>query len=439
MDRREVAKAATAAVVLPEPELPQDPWLGWRVDGARVSEWLEELAGIGATPDGGVNRIGFSDGEIQAREWVQPIMRAAGLEVRIDPAGNVIGTRPGSDPSLAPLLVGSHVDSVPNGGRYDGSLGTLSAIEVARTLAEKRYSNRHPLWVAVWCDEERGLTGSRGFIGAIGPEELAAPRAPGEPPLGDLLRRIGGDPGAMGSYRNQPGSIAGYVELHIEQGGILDRAGIEIGVVEGIVGIRSAEVTITGSTNHAGTTPMDQRRDALLAAAEVALAVERIVRSRPGLQVGTVGQLTVKPGARNAIAGQAALSIEIRDLSMPLLDHLWAEIEAAGRDIMARRGTSWTVDFRPTNVAALSDAGVRDAIDRAARSLGLTTHSMPSGAGHDAQSLARIGPMGMIFVPSVGGISHAPAEFTRPEDVVNGANVLLQTVLRLDRAGADPR
>jgi N-carbamoyl-L-amino-acid hydrolase len=439
MHRREVVKAAAAAVVLPALERRQAPWQAWRVDGDRVNGWLKELSRFGANPDGGVSRTGFSDADVEARQWIQPIMRDAGLEVRIDPAGNIIGTRAGSDPSLKPLLFGSHIDSVPNGGNYDGDVGTLSAIEVARKLKEQQYPNRHPLWVTLWCDEERGLTGSRGFLGAIGAAELAAPRVAGEPPLGELFRRVGGDPTAMASYRNGPGSIAGYVELHIEQGGILDRTGIKIGVVEGIVGIRSAEVTITGFANHAGTTPMDQRHDALLAASVVALAVERIVRSRPGLQVGTVGKLTVKPGARNVIAGEAAISIEIRDLSMPLLDRLWGEIEAAGQAIMRRRGTAWTVNLRPTNVSALSDVGVRGTIDRAAQSLGLSTRIMRSGAGHDAQSMAQIGPMGMIFVPSVGGISHAPKEFTRPEDVVNGANVLLQTVLRLDQAGADQR
>lgn len=433
MNRREIVQASLGLLAGPWIGRQAPPWRAWRIDGDRVARWLVELSQFGATPEGGVSRTGFSDADVAAREWIKPIMRSAGLEVAVDPAGNILGKRPGTDPSLKPLLFGSHIDSVLNGGNYDGDVGTLGAIEVARLLAEKGYRNRHPLWVTLWCDEENGLTGSRGFLGQLTAADLARPAGPKGPPLADQIRKIGGDPDAMAGYRHGPGSIAGYVELHIEQGGVLDQTGQAIGVVEGIVGIRSWEVTVTGFANHAGTTPMDQRKNALVAAAEVVLAVDRIVKAMPGRQVGTVGRLQVRPGAQNVVPGEVEFSIEIRDLSTETLERLWGEIRAAADAIMSRHGTTWSARERATNLPAMADATVRGVIDGAARDLGLSTRSMPSGAGHDAQNLARIGPMGMIFVPSVGGISHAPREYTRPEDVTNGVNVLLQTMLRLDQ------
>ena len=431
MRRRDLLKAAVAVGLTPIARDQAPPWQGWRVNGERVNRWLGELSRFGANPDGGVSRVGFSDADVAGRSWISGIMRDVGLAVRIDAAGNLIGERPGSDPTLKPLLFGSHIDSVLNGGNYDGDVGSLGAIEVGATLREKQYRNRHPLWITIWCDEESGLTGSRGFIGLISADELARPQRDGVV-LADKIRKIGGDPAKMPGYRYEKASIAGYVELHIEQGGILDETGIDIGVVEGIVGIRSFEVVITGFANHAGTTPMPERKNALVAASELVLAVDRIVKSQPGRQVGTVGRLSVKPGAQNVIPGEVSLSIELRDLDMAKLDLLWDAIRAEGDRIMAARGTSWVATPRPTNVAAMSDPAVRTIIDEAARLVGLTTRVMPSGAGHDAQNLARIAPMGMIFVPSVGGISHSPKEYTKPEDVTNGANVLLQTILRLD-------
>ncbi|HEX9167040.1 MAG TPA: Zn-dependent hydrolase [Gemmatimonadales bacterium] len=433
MRRRDLLKAAAvagAASVLPRAAFGQDS-AAWRVNHDRVNGWLKDLSRFGANPGGGVSRVGFSDFDVEARAWLHPLMQDSGLTVRTDPAGNIIGELPGTDPSLKPLLFGSHIDSVLNGGNYDGDVGTLGAIEVIRTLREKGYRNRHPLWVTMWADEESGLTGSRGFLGLITADELSRPYRGGLT-LGECIRKVGGDPSRMGGYRFAPGSIAGYLELHIEQGGTLDREGLDIGVVEGIVGIIGASVTITGFANHAGTTAMAERKNALLAASELVLALDRIVKSHPGRQVGTVGQLAVKPGASNVIPGEVTLSIELRDLDMARLDGLWEEVRAEGDRIMARQGTTWSFTPRPRNEVAMSDPRMREVVSASAKQLGLTAKAMPSGAGHDAQNLARIGPMGMIFVPSVGGISHSPREFTSPEDVTNGVNVLLQSVLRLD-------
>ena len=426
------AAAAVSAVALRTPTGPGD-WKDWRVNGPRVNQHLTDLSRFGANPQGGVSRVAFTEADIGGRRFAMDLMRQSGLAVRIDPVGNIIGERAGSTPNALPILFGSHIDSVPEGGNYDGDVGSLAAIEVAQTLAERAYRNRHPLHVAIWCDEESGLTGSRGFIGDLPASDLTSPGRDGVP-LADKIRRIGGDPDRIGEAHHLPGSVAGYIELHIEQGAVLDEQNLQIGIVEGIVGIHHYDVTIHGFANHAGTTPMNRRRNAMLAAAELTLAVDRIVRSVPGRQVGTVGRLLVRPGAPNVIPGQVDLTVELRDLSTTKIQSLWDQIHAEALDIARKYDTTLDYVLQHTNDPALSDPRIRAVIADAVASLKLTSQLMPSGAGHDAQDLARICPMGMIFVPSKKGISHSPLELTTPEDVTNGANVLLQTILRLDQA-----
>jgi N-carbamoyl-L-amino-acid hydrolase len=419
-------------VALPATAGEPDAWRDWRVDGARVNRHLAELSRFGRNPQGGVSRVSFSPADVEGRQYAMGLMREAGLEVRIDPVGNVLGRWKGSVQDARPLVIGSHIDSVPEGGNYDGDVGSLSAIEVAQTLREKGYVPRHPLVVAIWCDEESGLTGSSGFVGNLPRERLTSLGSDGTT-LADRIRRIGGDPDRLDQARHEKGSLAGYVELHIEQGATLDEAGVPIGIVLGIVGIHQYDVTFTGFANHAGTTPMDRRKNALLAASELVLAVDRIVRSVPGRQVGTVGRLSVRPGAPNVIPGEVKMTVELRDLDMEKIESLWKTIRAEAEAIAARREVTFAFTVEPPAVAALTDPHFREVIAESAEGLGLPTRPLPSGAGHDAQELARITPMGMIFVPSVGGISHSPEELTRPEEVTNGANVLLQTLLRLDR------
>jgi beta-ureidopropionase / N-carbamoyl-L-amino-acid hydrolase len=233
--------------------------------------------------------------------------------------------------------------------------------------------------------------------------------------------------------RRRKGEIAGYLELHIEQGGILEREKINIGVVEGIVGINWWDVTIEGFANHAGTTAMNNRQDALLAAAKFIEAVNRVVTSVPGRQVGTVGRINALPGAPNVIPGKVVLSLELRDLDAAKISMLFGTIRAAAEKIAAASKTKFDFKEINVNIPAPTDPKIRTWISEAARDLGLTTKLMPSGAGHDAQDMARLGPVGMIFIPSVGGISHSPREFSRPEDITNGANVLLHTLLKLDK------
>lgn len=424
--------AAAAALVAPSAASALADPGSLRVDGRRLNQHLADLSAYGRNPQGGVSRVAFGEADLQGRRFVLTLMEKAGLEPEIDAAGNLLGRRRGSLQDARPLIIGSHVDSVPEGGNFDGDVGSMAAIEVAQTLAEAGHALRHSLVVAVWCDEEGGLTGSRAFVGDIDPAELREPGRDGVP-LADKLRRIGGDPERLALARHEKGSVAGYLELHIEQGGTLDERGVPIGIVLGIVGIHHYDVTVRGFANHAGTTPMDRRRNALLAASELTLAVDRIVRALPGRQVGTVGRLIVSPGAPNVIPGVVELTVELRDLDMAKVESLWGTILAEGREIAARHGVTLDYVRRYASAAALTDPRVRTVIADVARDLGLATLELPSGAGHDAQELARIAPVGMIFVPSVGGISHSPRELTRPEDVENGANVLLQALLRLDR------
>jgi N-carbamoyl-L-amino-acid hydrolase len=402
-----------------------------RVNGARLNRHLAELSEFGKNPQGGVSRVAYSDADRQARDYVMGLMRAARLDPQIDVAGNIIGRRAGRNARLAPILFGSHIDSVPEGGNYDGDVGSLGAIEVAQTLAENGVVTRHPLEVVVFQNEEGGLIGSRALSGDLAERELDLVSRSGKT-IRDGIAFIGGDPSRLATVRRKRGDIAAYLELHIEQGGFLDAERIDIGIVEGIVGINWWDVTIEGFANHAGTTPMDRRRDALLAAAKFIEAVNRVVRSIPGRQVGTVGRIQALPGAPNVIPGKVVLSLELRDLDAAKIATLYDRIRTEARQIGDASGT--TFDFRSINVntPAPTDPTVRQVIADAARGLGLTTKLMPSGAGHDAQDMARLGPIGMIFVPSVGGISHSPREFSRPQDIGNGADVLLGAVMGVD-------
>ena len=402
-----------------------------RINGKRVNGHLLALSRFGKNPEGGVTRVAYSDVDLQGRAYVIQLMRDAGLDVVIDAAGNIVGRRAGADPGKKPIVVGSHIDSVPQGGNYDGNVGSMAAIEVAQSLAEQGVALRHPLEVVIFQNEEGGTVGSMAITAGLSNDDLARTTHSGAT-VREGIRRIGGDPDRLAQAIRKPGDIAAYLELHIEQGGILDAEDVDIGVVEGIVGIKWWDVTIEGSANHAGTTPMAQRRDALLAAARYVDAVSRVARARPGRQVATVGRIQAFPGAYNVIPGKVATSLEIRDLDASVIDAMRQDVQREVEQIAQDTGTTFTFTLTSDTVPAPTDTRVRRTIDAAAARLGLRRKSMPSGAGHDAQEMARLGPIGMIFVPSVGGISHSPREFTRPEDITNGTNVLLHAILGLD-------
>jgi N-carbamoyl-L-amino-acid hydrolase len=407
-------------------------------DSGRVQEHLTELAHFGANrEEGGVSRVAFSDADVAGRTYVRRLMEGAGLEVRIDAAGNLIGRREGTDRKLPAIVVGSHTDSVPHGGNYDGDVGVMGGIEVAQQLRERHVTLRHALEVVDFTDEEGGLVGSRAMAGELSPATLDLVNSSGRS-VRDGIRALGGDPDAIGTARRSPGDFAAYLELHIEQGGALERTHTDIGVVEGIVGIHWWEATITGVANHAGTTPMDQRQDALLAASELVLAVNAAATESPGRQVATVGRIRAEPGAPNVIPGRVVLSVEVRDLDPGRIEAVFERIRARADEIARVRGTR--IEFRDleaTAAPALTDPRIQRIIGGAAHELGLTSMTMPSGAGHDAQDIARIAPIGMIFVPSVGGISHSPREYTAPADIANGINVLMHSVLSIDAGKLD--
>ena len=403
----------------------------------RLEQRINQLAKFGANPEGGVSRVAFSPADVAGREYIKKLMQEAGLKVRVDTAGNIIGRREGSEPKLSAIMTGSHIDSVPGGGNYDGDVGVLGAIEVAQLLQEKGVQLRHPLEIVSFTDEEGGLIGSLAMTGRLQAAALEVMSHSGKT-IRDSIRAVGGDPDRLGEALRKPGDVKAFIELHIEQGAILDETNIDIGVVEGIVGIHWWDVTIEGVANHAGTTPMNRRRDALLSAAELALAVNRVATSMPGRQVATVGKIRAEPGAPNVIPGRVVMSLEIRDLASAKIQQVYDAVRAEADKIATVRQTP--ISFKELSVAsepAPTDERVRRIIAAAATSLGLSHQVMPSGAGHDAQDMTHIAPTGMIFVPSVGGISHAPKEFTSAADMANGVNVLLRTVLAIDRGDLD--
>jgi N-carbamoyl-L-amino-acid hydrolase len=441
MNRRAFLETLAAGAVAARGRLFAQPQASLAIDPTALRQRIEALSVYGRPSGGsfadGVSRIAYSDADIAGRQYVIDLMRGAGLTPRIDPAGNIFARRDGSDAALPPILFGSHIDSVPGGGNFDGDLGTLSALAVIDTCNRTRLGTRHPLEIVVWAAEEgvafnRGLSASRIVAGDVAPSDMDQVWSGMR--RGDAIRRIGGDPERIMDARRPKGTWHSYLELHIEQGGTLERAGTAIGVVQGIVAIERYEARVVGVANHAGTTPMAERQDAAIAAAQLTLAVREIVTSRPGRQVGTVGRMELSPNAPNVVPGSATLIIELRDLSVDLLKSIAEEIRARAASIASATRTTIEIVPASSNAPASADTAVQDVIERTAKSLELTSQRMPSGAGHDAQMMAQLAPMGMIFVPSIGGVSHSPKELTSWEDCVHGANVLLNAVLALDRA-----
>lgn len=396
-----------------------------KIDGEALLRDLDELAQIGGNPDGGVSRVAFSEADREGRAWVNERMGELGLELMIDPAGNSIGRYPGREP-LPPIALGSHTDTVPNGGRFDGALGVLGALACARALRQAGMKLRHPLEVINFQSEEAvvsGTLGSRAVAGLVLPATLDQ-RADDGRTVAEHMRAAGIEPEGLLQAARPPGSLAAYLELHVEQGGRLAAERIPIAVVEGIVGIRRYRAHFQGFANHAGTTPMEQRDDALVKAAPYVLAVRDVALSH-GI-VGTVGTLTVFPGASNVIPGQVTLSVELRGMDEVVLD-------AAQEELVELAATGGGELAPLTRKAAVpSDQRLVELLAGACEAEGLTVLRMSSGAGHDAMSMASIAPEAMLFAPSMGGISHSPDEYTGPEQCVLAVNALLAALLRVD-------
>ncbi len=411
-----------------------------RIDLDRLLARLEALAEIGGfeSPDAsrGNARLALTDADKAGRDLVVAWMVDLGLDVRVDAIGNVIGVRAGQRSDLAPVMTGSHIDTVRTGGRYDGTLGVLGGLEVIETLDAAGIVTRRPLAVGFFTNEEGArfapdMLGSLVHVGGLALEEALDVRAIDGARLGDELERIG-YAGPWPVPTAEP--PAAFVELHIEQGPVLEAEGITIGAVTGVQGISWQELTITGQSNHAGTTPMHLRHDAAYAAAEVAVFVRRLAGEIDG-QLGTVGSLSLHPDLVNVVASRATLTVDLRNTEEERLQRaeqrlaaFLAELaEAEGVTISARR----LARFEPV----VFDDTVVELVEATARRLGCSTTRLPSGAGHDAQMFARVCPAGMIFTPSARGISHNPAEHTDRADLEAGANVLLQVLVDLaDRA-----
>jgi beta-ureidopropionase / N-carbamoyl-L-amino-acid hydrolase len=408
----------------------------FHINSQRLQGTLEKLSEFGRNPEGGVTRLGFSETDLAAREYVTGLMKHAGLEVRMDPAGNIFGLRAGSE-KLPILLFGSHIDSVLHGGNFDGDVGSMGAIEVMQALKDGGMITRHPLEAVIWANEEGnhfgiGTLGSGVAAGSLGPEILER-KDDGGLTLADWLHRYRQNPAHLTDARILPGALSAYLELHIEQGPNLYEAKVPIGIVQGIVGIKSWDCAVTGFANHAGTTPMNRRKDALAAASKDVLAVRDVVRAEQGTQVGNVGYVKVEPGAINVVPGRAEFPVQLRDLDSAKIDRMWEHIRQRFGEVDEAEGVETRCTLLDHSQPARSDPSLQAAVRESARSLGLATTDLPSLAGHDAQEIARIAPMAMIFIPSKDGISHSPKEFTSWQDVANGTEVLYRSISLLDQ------
>ena len=408
------------------------------IDADRLWRRLSELAEIGKAQGGGVTRLSFTEEERAAKDLVASYMREANLVVHEDAAGNLIGRREGRDPDAPVVLVGSHVDSVPNGGNFDGPLGVLSAVEAAQAMNERDVETEHPVEVVAFTDEEGarfsfGMVGSRALAGKLTREDLDEHEDEGGVSIAEAMRENGLDPERIGDAARPEGSVKAYVELHIEQGGVLENAGLPIGVVTGIAGPVWLRLVVEGEVGHAGTTPMELRRDALAAAAAVMGVIEEEV-TRTGTTVGTVGQLELEPGGINIIPGRVAFSLDLRDIDETVRDGVEGRILEEARRICAERGVKLDVETLQRLAPAPCSEVVRGAAKESCEELGFEPFELASGAGHDGMQLAGLCPIGMIFVRSKDGISHNPDEYSSKEDCAAGANVLYNTVLKLANA-----
>jgi len=396
----------------------------------RLDRHLAELAEIGKLPNGGVCRLAFSDADVQARSLIKAWMLEAGMTVRGDAVGNIIGTYAGTE-SGAALATGSHIDTVPVGGRYDGCLGVLAGIEVARVFHENHFRLRHPFEVIVFSDEENSVIGCKAIAGNASNDPERYRRKDGTP-IQDCLTKVGGNWDAISSAKRDRHDIAAFIELHVEQGGVLEALDKQIGVVTGIVGQYRFMVQIIGRPNHAGTTPMPMRKDALVAAAQLVLAINHLGMLGNGEQVATVGYLKVSPNATNVVPACVDLSIDLRDLSEENLRFMIAQIEQECQAIAKNTGTEITIEQKLHVLPTLAKTELMAVIEQVCQELKLSYTHLPSRAGHDAQEIGRFTDMGMIFVPSREGISHSQDEYTSPEQCAQGANVLLHTLLAID-------
>jgi len=402
-----------------------------QIDGDRLNATLQELATIGATPGGGVTRLALSDQDKAARDLLVTWMTDAGLAVRIDDLGTISGVRPGTD-DLPPVYLGSHIDTVVRGGKFDGALGVMGALEVIRTLNDHGVTTRLPVGLIAWTNEEgvrfEPATLASGVVaGAFTREFAYGIRDRNGLSFEDELVRIG----YKGTEANRPLPASAYLELHVEQGPVLESLGKPVGVAGGIVGIIWNEVIVTGQSDHAGPSPMPLRKDALMAASGMIAQIERLALDRDDVTVATVGRIRVEPDTINTIPGKAIFSVDFRHPDAETIEALSRGLIELGATVARTRGVEIAVDRFWTSAPTPFDPGVVQAIRTGCERLNLPYGELWSGAGHDAKHMADLVPSGMIFVRSQGGVSHAEIEYSTPEDITAGGNVLLQAALEL--------
>lgn len=410
---------------------------GMRVNAARLLAEIEAYAAIGATPGGAVHRPAFSDADRAARERLARSWQDLGLCVRLDPAANLFGSLQGRKPGPA-LWVGSHLDTVPEGGPLDGALGVLAATEVLRCLVEAGYRPQHPIEAVNFTAEEpnpygRSTIGSRAVAGRLRPFELESATPEGRT-LAEALRSVGGDPERIEQAQAAPGQVGAFVELHIEQGRRLFDAGIPVGVVSHVTALRRLRVRILGEANHSGTTPMAARRDALAGAAELVLAVEAAARKAGDPAVATSGRVEVVPNAPNIVPGRVEMTVELRSPQGPQLEALTEEIRRAARAIGERRRLDVELTLVADTPPVEFDGQVRRVLRWACEAAGAPWLELASMAVHDAAHMAAVAPAGMLFVASLEGKSHVRDERSDPRAVGLAAQALLEAVVALDQS-----
>ncbi len=409
------------------------------INADRLWSRIEALSRI-TDPAKPWTRRAFDPQFSQGRAWLQQEFRSAGLSVTIDAGGNLLGRLPGTVPGLGALVTGSHSDTVPAGGRFDGALGLLAALEVAQSIREQQIPLLHPLEVVDFLAEEPsefGLSciGSRSWAGVLTELDLAR-RLPSDLSLASAINSAGGSAGQLTQPIRNRDSVAAYVELHIEQGVVIEQRNAEIGIVTAIAGIRRHEVTVEGRADHAGTTPMSLRRDALVGAADFIRAVDQLARLRTAdspYLVATVGKISVQPNAINAVPGSVSMILEARSTDNATLLQFEQELWKRTESELEARQLRVTISPLSQTLPTACSSVVQDTIEKACFTAGLRSTRLPSGAGHDGVFVARIAPMGMIFVPCKEGRSHSPEEWAEPADCANGTRVLAETLLLLDK------
>ncbi len=414
------------------------------VDKREIERHLAALGRIGADDRGGVSRPSYSQLEREAHEYIAGQLQQLDVTVAVDGAGNTVGTVPGQDKALPPILAGSHLDTVPNGGRYDGAVGVVTALEAVRMLIASGVLMRHPIGVIIFAGEEggsrfgEGRLGSQMKLGLLKVNELSTLRDEAGISIMEAMHSLGLRPERLKETIWREGDIAGFIEVHIEQGKILERLRKPIGVVTGIVAATRMVLKVIGRADHAGGTPMNERRDALVASAKMILSLHDAVRTvgGPGA-VGNVGKITVLPGSVTVVPGNANMFLEIRDIEAEAKDRLRDHLLQSFREIAAESDVEVEIqilaDPRPVTVPGW----VQDLLVESCTVLNVRHHRMPSGGGHDAAHMAGIAPTGMIFTPCRDGISHNPAEFADVEDIAVAARVLNEALIRMDRKLSD--